>query len=866
MQRVSDMLGKTIDSYQIQKVLGKGGMGVVYKAMDTSLDKVVALKVMNPMLTEDERFLGRFKSEAKALGRLHHPNIVGVFALRHVEQYLFIVMEFVEGVNLADRVKQHGAMVWQDALPIMQQTLRAIDYAHHENIIHRDIKPHNILLSPQGVAKMTDFGLAKIQASRSDSVMATRTGFTGGTLYYMPPEQLEGLLHVDQRGDIYGLGMTYFEMLAGRTPFDKLSSEFAILKAIDAHDFPSLSALNKDVPEPLAQIVMKAVERHPDARYQTAGAMLKDLETWLADTAQAPDSGDRSATTPVGPVSDLASESTKDQGGALKSLKSALSKGLLRKKPSTDIGQTVLTDAPRKASQGQPTASAPPSQPPSPVEKEDSVAAVPPTPEPPPVEEEEAVAPVLPVPEPPAEEEAVEAEISEPISEAPPAPPLSAAPPVEEEEAAGTVPLMPTPLVPESPLFEAEEAEAEVAPPDAAEEEAEAEVAPLVAEEAEAEVAPPAEMEAAEAAAPEPAAKKPTPPPPRTPEPRAERKIWQRPLPIAGGVVLLLALAFLVYQGTRPASMNQGAVDAAEDADSTMAMASLSIQTSPAEAVVFIDSLRVGSTPLTDYEISAGVKTLRIEKDGYVAFDTSIVLDTSQTSTFAFSLLEDTPEEDEEPTVYTLAIGSDPPGAAVFLDGQNVGETPFTMEDPEPGTRALMLRKRGYQDYSGSITVAAGRNTAVQETLTALTAVLQITVRPFGDIYIDEMLKAQQTSDPFSQEVSTGVYQVRVRHPEYGAWERQITIDTSGTQSLLFNYDQEFEVAVTSEPDRADILVDGKPAGKRTPGVVRVRPGRRTIAVQRRGYVMEGAARVITLERNMTAQPLTFSLRAVGEQ
>ena len=104
MQRVSDMLGKVIDSYQIQSVLGKGGMGVVYKAMDTSLDKVVALKVMNPHLSEDERFLGRFKSEAKALGRLHHPNIVSIFALRHVEHHLFIVMEFVEGANLAEHV------------------------------------------------------------------------------------------------------------------------------------------------------------------------------------------------------------------------------------------------------------------------------------------------------------------------------------------------------------------------------------------------------------------------------------------------------------------------------------------------------------------------------------------------------------------------------------------------------------------------------------------------------------------------------------------------------------------------------------------------------------------------------------------
>ena len=810
MQRVSDMLGKTIDTYQIEKVLGKGGMGVVYKALDTSLDKVVALKVMNPMLTEDERFLSRFKSEAKALGRLHHPNIVGVFALRHVDQYLFIVMEFVEGVNLADRIKHRGAMAWQDAVPIMQQTLRAIDYAHNEEIIHRDIKPHNILISPRGVAKMTDFGLAKIQATRTDSVMATRTGFTGGTLYYMPPEQLEGLLHVDRRGDIYGLGMTYFEMLAGRTPFDKLSSEFAILKAIDAHDFPALDEINKDVPRSLVQIVMKAVKRQPEERYQTADAMLNDLEAWLAGTAY----GAGPAASP--PRRELSSE--EGEGSALKSLKSAFSKGLFRKKSSTAASQTVVTDAPPKASSRRSAPSAPPSQPPSTSAEREAVAAEPPAREPPVVEEEEAVATPPTAPEPPVEEAAATE------------PPAAASPSVEERKAITLA--EGAPVVVDAPS----------APP------------------------PPVEQEEAEAAVPEPVSEKPIFPPPRAPVPSAERKLWQRPVPVAGGVVLLLVLAFLVYQGTRPASMGQetAATNGLESADSTVQTASLSILTTPADAVVFVDSQRVGSTPLNDFVLPAGVKALHIEKDGYVAFDTSIVLDTSQTSTFTFSLLEETPGAEEEEAVYTLTIASDPPGATVVLDGQNIGQTPFTLEDPEPGSRTLVLQKRGYQAYTGSVTVAASRNTQVQQTLAALTATLQITVRPLGDIYLDDMLKAQQTSDPYTEDVSTGVYRVRVRHPEYGTWDRQVTIDTSGTRAILFNFDQEFEVAVTSEPDKAEILVDGKSTGKRTPGVVRVRPGRRTIAVQRRGYIMVDAAANIMLDRNWTEEPLTFSLRAVG--
>lgn len=282
------MVGNEIDGYKIEKVLGKGGMGVVYKATDVSLDKVVAMKVMNPMLAQDPRFSSRFKSEARALGRLQHPNIVGVFAFRHIEQHLFIVMEFVEGGTITDRILKDGPFRWKDALPLMKQALRAIEYAHRGKVIHRDLKPRNILVTRDNIVKITDFGLAKIQIDTSESMVATRTGFTGGTLYYMPPEQLEGLPNVDHRGDIYSLGMTFYEMLAGRVPFNKGSSEFAILKAIDAHTFPALHEVNASVPQGLVDIVMKAVEKDPADRYQSAAEMLAALEKWGDAALRAP--------------------------------------------------------------------------------------------------------------------------------------------------------------------------------------------------------------------------------------------------------------------------------------------------------------------------------------------------------------------------------------------------------------------------------------------------------------------------------------------------------------------------------------------------------------------------------------------------
>ncbi len=776
MLRATDLIGKVIDSYQIQAILGKGGMGVVFKAVDTSLDKVVALKVMNPQLAEDERFLGRFKSEAKALGRLHHPNIVNVFALRHVDPYLFIVMEFVKGANLADLIKRDGAMSIAQTLPIMQQSLRAIDYAHGEEIIHRDIKPHNILLSPKGIAKVTDFGLAKIQVDHSESMMATRTGFTGGTLYYMPPEQLEGLLHVDHRGDIYGLGMTYYEMLAGKTPFDKTSSEFVILKAIDASDFPSLGEYNEAIPAPLVDIVMKALERDPEDRYQTAGEMLAALEAWMADASFDAQAAGPSSKASPGLLGGQATAPPEDRKDVLKSLRSALGKGGGKEEKGEEAHpDTVLIDKAPRHSRHQPDTPAEPDRATAEAKK---------------TREHDTV-------------------------------PLASASQKQEETPAST----------------------ETPPPP---------IAPGPKKATDAKAVP--------GATGAPAKKAPGPVAPHTPRP-----IWQRPVFIVGGLLVIVVAAYLGLQISKGGEPVQAST-AGLSLDTTAALAALTIRTQPEEALVYLDSLQVGNTPLVDYALSVGSKVLHIEKDGYVSVDTMIVLDTTQAAVFSFTLAQEggTEEEElEEATAAVLIVQSEPSEAEVLLDGVSVGQTPLTVEEPALGEHALVLRKRGYQDIARTVTIEEGKESLVEETLAAFSGTLEITARPLGDIYVDGMLKAQRSSEPYTQDVSTGVYAVRVVHPEYGAWERQIRVDTSGTHAFLFNFDQEFEVAVTSEPGRADILVDGQPAGKRTPGVVKVRPGRRTIAVRRRGFVMDGAAHVITLDRNRTNEPLHFTLREV---
>jgi eukaryotic-like serine/threonine-protein kinase len=249
-------------------------MGIVYRAKDTTLDRDVALKMMDAGLARDESFLKRFQSEAKALARLQNPNIVSIFALRETEIGFCIVMEFVEGNTLADRIRDGGTMPFSKAFPIFKQLLTALDHAHKLGIIHRDIKPSNVMLTSTDVVKVTDFGLAKIQQVSS----ATMTLGTGGTLYYMSPEQIRGLSHVDHRGDIYSLGMTLYETLTGKVPFSDSETDFSIRQAIVEGKIPSPDKMNSDLPRDLIKVIMKSIEKDPEKRYQSAADMLDALE------------------------------------------------------------------------------------------------------------------------------------------------------------------------------------------------------------------------------------------------------------------------------------------------------------------------------------------------------------------------------------------------------------------------------------------------------------------------------------------------------------------------------------------------------------------------------------------------------------
>jgi serine/threonine protein kinase len=272
---MDNLIGKTIDSYKILEVLGRGGMGIVFKALDTNLDKIVALKMIDPFLAKDENFLRRFKTEAKALAKLEDRNVVNVHALRETEFGLFMVMEYVPAKTISEWLREKGKFSVRDTIDITRQILHAINCVHKAGVIHRDIKPNNILLLDDGTVKVMDFGLAKVVQDQSMQTVVTQVA--AGTLYYMSPEQIKGLKNVDNRSDIYSLGMTIYEMVTGRNPFEKTESEFSIQKKIVEGKIPPPSVYLPAIPKQFLKFIQKSIDKDPNKRFQNITEMEEAL-------------------------------------------------------------------------------------------------------------------------------------------------------------------------------------------------------------------------------------------------------------------------------------------------------------------------------------------------------------------------------------------------------------------------------------------------------------------------------------------------------------------------------------------------------------------------------------------------------------
>jgi serine/threonine-protein kinase len=270
------MIGKKIDPYEIEEILGRGGMGVVYRARDTKLERDVAIKMMDIQYASDPNFLKRFQSEAKALARLQDPNIVSIFSLLETTDGICIVMEYVRGTTLAKLLIPQAPLPIPRVIKIFKQLLLALSHAHKEGVIHRDIKPANIIVGDDDRIKVADFGLAKIK----QEFAATATKGTAGTLYYMSPEQFRGLKEVDNRGDIYSAGMSLYECLTGKLPFGIDDSYYTIAQQVVHGQVPPPETMKLEIPGGLVAIVKRMIACDVNDRYQSADDALKDLEAF----------------------------------------------------------------------------------------------------------------------------------------------------------------------------------------------------------------------------------------------------------------------------------------------------------------------------------------------------------------------------------------------------------------------------------------------------------------------------------------------------------------------------------------------------------------------------------------------------------
>lgn len=266
-------LGKRLDGrYEIQEIIGIGGMAVVYKAFDIQENKIVAIKILKDEFGTNVEFLRRFQNESKVIAVLSHPNIVKVFDVSFGDNFQYIVMEYIDGITLKEYIERKQSIPWKDALYFTVQILRALQHAHDKGIVHRDVKPQNIMLLRDGTIKVTDFGIARF--SRSDE--RTITDKAIGSVHYISPEQAKGG-PIDEKADLYSVGVLMYEMLTGCLPFDGDNAvSVAIMQLQDEPKHPR--EIDSNIPVGLEQITMRAMRKNPEHRYHSDAEMLRDLE------------------------------------------------------------------------------------------------------------------------------------------------------------------------------------------------------------------------------------------------------------------------------------------------------------------------------------------------------------------------------------------------------------------------------------------------------------------------------------------------------------------------------------------------------------------------------------------------------------
>ncbi len=274
-------VGKRLDGrYEIQEIIGVGGMAVVYKARDNVEDRIVAIKILKDEFTSNEEFVRRFKNESKAIAMLSHPNIVKVYDVSFGDLIQYIVMEYIDGITLKEFIERQGSLRWKDAVHFTLQILKGLQHAHDKGIVHRDVKPQNIIVLPDGTIKVTDFGIARFARSEQRTI----TDKAIGSVHYISPEQARGE-RTDEKADIYSVGVILYEMITGQVPFQAESAvSVAIMQLQRDPKLPT--EINGSIPQGLEQITLHAMQKSAERRYQTASEMLCDLDAFRKEPSK----------------------------------------------------------------------------------------------------------------------------------------------------------------------------------------------------------------------------------------------------------------------------------------------------------------------------------------------------------------------------------------------------------------------------------------------------------------------------------------------------------------------------------------------------------------------------------------------------
>lgn len=797
----STIIGKVLDNYRILQNIGRGGMGFVFKALNIKLNKIVAIKMIAPALAMNDSFMSRFESEAKTLAKLENPNIVGIHDLRIDSVYAYIVMEYIEGITLGRLIKERGAIPWRQALKLFNQMLNAIEHAHKEGIIHRDIKPNNVLINRQGIVKITDFGLAKNQAEFG----ITQSVTTGGTLFYMSPEQVKGLAYTDERSDIYALGFTLYEMLTGGTPFSMDHTDFDIREAIVRTKFPPPHQMNPKIPAKLGRIIEKAISKNPEDRFQSVIEFKSAIDAFIqyeedrkkrAQEAESLMNGQNGSNN-GGSVSSFLDKAIPakvlhSEGKNRESAK--FTRNIIYYSAAASVillivlKLTGLLDYPSN--------------------KMDS----------------DGLLSITSIPN-----HAIVFVNGDSIGQTP----------IDKYQVASAKANL---LIMKDNYFTVDTTLSmdsresirldvqlqpvarlsfEIIPNDAG----------LFINDQE-----------------------------------IPKEKWSELLlPVGEHQIELQHEGYVAYYSVLKAEQgvnNPIKINLTEEgvfkAENTSVF---KINSIPSGASVYLNDKYVGKTPYQSSNLEERFYALRLSKDGYQDMTDRFNVAAGESGKINKRLI---------PLTGSLEVKTDPPGAEIYLSGKRInGLTPYTLNQIKSGQNTITLKKDGYADYSVDIDVMAGKTQNIDAVLKQLFGNLSVLAVPWGNIFIDDQLVLKEAQFKKEMELGAGNHQLRIEHPTLGIYDKSIRIEPGKITEIMVDFNKKHSLRIVAKDPQgsdiyADVFVDGKQIGEKTPINISLTTGTYTISVSRSGYVLADGPKKVTIDGSMS-NPLSFTLKKNAE-